>query len=73
MKKIFYKTEVEKDQIVSDEIGLGLFLIEDAITVDGNYLIFDVSPQSPIVIKVWNFEKLISVLKTKNMIKDTDL
>ena len=73
MKKVFYKTDSERNQAILDETGLGFYLIEDAITIEGNYLNFDTSPQSSISEKNWTFEKLISILKSKNVIKDTDL
>lgn len=44
MEKIFYQMDTEKDQIISQKQGQGKILIVDAITLEGNYLIFDDQP-----------------------------
>lgn len=40
IRKVFYTNNQERDALISQAEGLGEVLREDAITIEGNYLIF---------------------------------
>lgn len=41
MKKIYYNTEIEREEILRLAKKEGIMLKEDAITIHGKYLVFD--------------------------------
>jgi hypothetical protein len=47
MKRVSYKDEAERQKAIDSNPGL--YLVEDQIYEEGNYLVFDTVPPAPVV------------------------
>lgn len=67
MEKIYYTNDIERNSILDQKNSESKVLIEDGVNIeDQNYLLFTEGNS-------WTLEKLIKILKAKNVIGDIDL
>lgn len=69
MTKIEYKTEEEKQAIITEKTTEGLYLTEEQNHIDGNFLIFDTEPLKPINISPLE-ERIIDLEKRIDKIEE---